>query len=122
MLRWVRTVLMARGHCFLVVMSCACDLQGISKQCFILLPFLISIPTADLFRLACTIIYCFVGCLLFTPVNGPAKQERKFVQDFFSNTEDFSQLRLSTEGTYASLIITAYPIDNHVSAISLKRL
>ncbi|XP_036442146.1 patched domain-containing protein 3-like [Colossoma macropomum] len=43
----------------------------------------------------------------FTPVNGLAKRERAFVQDNFQNTGDFSQLRLSTEGTYGSLIITA---------------
>ncbi|KAL7874419.1 hypothetical protein SRHO_G00053890 [Serrasalmus rhombeus] len=43
----------------------------------------------------------------FTPVNGLAKRERAFVQDHFRNTEDFSQLRLSTEGTYGSLIITS---------------
>lgn len=42
----------------------------------------------------------------FTPVNGLAKQERMFVQEYFTNSEDFSQIRLSTEGTYASLIIT----------------
>uniref|UniRef100_A0AAR2M1V0 Patched domain-containing protein 3 n=1 Tax=Pygocentrus nattereri TaxID=42514 RepID=A0AAR2M1V0_PYGNA len=43
----------------------------------------------------------------FTPVNGLAKRERAFVQDHFRNTEDFSQLRLSTEGTFGSLIITS---------------
>ncbi|XP_072535271.1 patched domain-containing protein 3-like [Salminus brasiliensis] len=48
----------------------------------------------------------------FTPVNGPAKQERKFIQDYFPNTGDFSQLRLSTEGTYASLIITGLQQEN----------
>ncbi|KAA0711772.1 Patched domain-containing protein 3 RND-type protein RNDEu-3 [Triplophysa tibetana] len=42
----------------------------------------------------------------FTPVNGPAKQERKTVEEYFSPSEEFSHLRLSTEGTYASLIIT----------------
>ncbi|KAA0702924.1 Patched domain-containing protein 3 RND-type protein RNDEu-3 [Triplophysa tibetana] len=42
----------------------------------------------------------------FTPVNGPAKQERKTVEEYFSPSEEFSHLRLSSEGTYASLIIT----------------
>ncbi|XP_056618600.1 patched domain-containing protein 3-like isoform X2 [Triplophysa dalaica] len=42
----------------------------------------------------------------FTPANGPAKQERKIVLKYFPQSEEFSQLRLSSEGTYASLIIT----------------
>ncbi|KAA0702919.1 Patched domain-containing protein 3 RND-type protein RNDEu-3 [Triplophysa tibetana] len=42
----------------------------------------------------------------FTPVNGPAKQEREIVLKYFPKSEEFSQLRLSSEGTYASLIIT----------------
>ncbi|KAG9340098.1 hypothetical protein JZ751_022021, partial [Albula glossodonta] len=41
----------------------------------------------------------------FTPVNGPAKQERNFVKDNFpQNDAMFSSQRLYTEGTYASLI------------------
>ncbi|XP_067285708.1 patched domain-containing protein 3-like [Pseudorasbora parva] len=42
----------------------------------------------------------------FTPTNGPAKLERAFVVENFPQSEEFSQLRLSSEGTYASLIIT----------------
>ncbi|XP_059404418.1 patched domain-containing protein 3-like isoform X1 [Carassius carassius] len=42
----------------------------------------------------------------FTPVNGPAKLERAFVVETFSQSEEFSQLRLTSEGTYASVIIT----------------
>ncbi|KAG1928572.1 patched domain-containing protein 3-like [Pimephales promelas] len=42
----------------------------------------------------------------FTPVNGPAKLERAIVVENFPQSEEFSQLRLSSEGTYASLIIT----------------
>ncbi|XP_067285730.1 patched domain-containing protein 3-like [Pseudorasbora parva] len=42
----------------------------------------------------------------FTPINGPAKLERAFVVENFPQSEEFSQLRLSSEGTYASLIIT----------------
>jgi len=42
----------------------------------------------------------------FTPVNGPAKLERAIVVENFPRSEEFSQLRLSSEGTYASLIIT----------------
>ncbi|KAG7455215.1 hypothetical protein MATL_G00254230 [Megalops atlanticus] len=41
----------------------------------------------------------------FTPVNGPAKKERQVVQDQFPfNDSEFSQLRMYSEGTYASLI------------------
>ncbi|XP_072530653.1 patched domain-containing protein 3-like [Salminus brasiliensis] len=43
----------------------------------------------------------------FTPNNGLAKAERAFVKDRFPASEAFSQLRLYTEGTYASLIITS---------------
>ncbi len=43
----------------------------------------------------------------FTPVNGPAKMERAFVAENFPPSEEFSQLRLSSDGTYASLIITS---------------
>ncbi|XP_016319918.1 patched domain-containing protein 3-like, partial [Sinocyclocheilus anshuiensis] len=42
----------------------------------------------------------------FTPVNGPAKLERAIVLENFPQSEDFSQLRLASDGTYASLIIT----------------
>ncbi|XP_051573915.1 patched domain-containing protein 3-like [Myxocyprinus asiaticus] len=42
----------------------------------------------------------------FTPVNGPAKMERKIVEEYFPQSEEFSHLRLSSEGTFASLIIT----------------
>ncbi|XP_048862074.1 patched domain-containing protein 3 [Brienomyrus brachyistius] len=43
----------------------------------------------------------------FTPVNGPAKQERSFIKDNFPyNMSMFSSQRLYTEGTFASLIIT----------------
>ncbi|KPP59988.1 patched domain-containing protein 3-like [Scleropages formosus] len=41
----------------------------------------------------------------FTPVDGPAKKERRFVQDHFPHLDShFSPLRLHTEGVYASLI------------------
>ncbi|XP_051722044.1 patched domain-containing protein 3-like [Ctenopharyngodon idella] len=42
----------------------------------------------------------------FTPVNGPAKLERAIVVENFPQSEEFSQFRLVSEGTYASLIIT----------------
>ncbi|XP_067280252.1 patched domain-containing protein 3-like [Pseudorasbora parva] len=42
----------------------------------------------------------------FTPVNGPAKMERAIVVEHFPQSEEFSQLRLASEGTFASLIIT----------------
>ncbi|XP_061111972.1 patched domain-containing protein 3 [Conger conger] len=41
----------------------------------------------------------------FTPVNGPAKKERSFVQaNFPENDSMFSVQRLTTEGTYAAII------------------
>ncbi|XP_036376014.1 patched domain-containing protein 3-like [Megalops cyprinoides] len=44
----------------------------------------------------------------FTPVNGPAKMERQFVQENFNMSDsDFSYMRLDTEGTYASLIVVS---------------
>ncbi|XP_051743082.1 patched domain-containing protein 3 isoform X7 [Ctenopharyngodon idella] len=42
----------------------------------------------------------------FTPINGPAKLERAIVVENFPQSEEFSQLRLVSEGSYASLIIT----------------
>ncbi|XP_073728789.1 patched domain-containing protein 3-like [Misgurnus anguillicaudatus] len=48
----------------------------------------------------------------FTPVNGPAKQERKIVEEYFQQTEEFSHLRLSSEGSYASLIVTGLEGEN----------
>ncbi|KAM9553347.1 patched domain-containing protein 3-like [Salvelinus alpinus] len=43
---------------------------------------------------------------MFTPMNGPAKDERRVVKEYFpQNDSDFSRLRLYTEGTFASLII-----------------
>ncbi|XP_076827962.1 patched domain-containing protein 3-like [Brachyhypopomus gauderio] len=42
----------------------------------------------------------------FTPLNGPAKHERAFIQEHFKNNGPFSQFRLTTEGCYASVIIT----------------
>ncbi|XP_031439714.1 patched domain-containing protein 3-like [Clupea harengus] len=41
----------------------------------------------------------------FTPVNGQAKTEREYVKTYFPHSDEFSQLRLYTEGTYASLIV-----------------
>ncbi|XP_063062244.1 patched domain-containing protein 3 [Engraulis encrasicolus] len=40
----------------------------------------------------------------FTPKNGPAKTERQFVKEYFPQTDEFSSLRLYTDGTYASII------------------
>ncbi|XP_073672370.1 patched domain-containing protein 3-like [Paramisgurnus dabryanus] len=42
----------------------------------------------------------------FTPVNGPAKLERETVVKHLRQPEEFSLLRLVSEGKYASLIIT----------------
>ncbi|XP_034743167.1 patched domain-containing protein 3 [Etheostoma cragini] len=44
----------------------------------------------------------------FTPVNGQAKLERKYIQEIFpGNVSMFSRLRLSTDGNYATLIATS---------------
>ncbi|XP_069020742.1 patched domain-containing protein 3-like [Embiotoca jacksoni] len=41
----------------------------------------------------------------FTPVDGPAKMERKYIEETFpGNDSMFSSLRLSTDGNYATLI------------------
>ncbi|XDV21748.1 hypothetical protein PO909_026772 [Leuciscus waleckii] len=48
----------------------------------------------------------------FTPVNGPAKLERAIVVEHFPQSEEFSQLRLASDGTYASLIITGLQGEN----------
>ncbi|KAM3866065.1 patched domain-containing protein 3 [Diretmus argenteus] len=41
----------------------------------------------------------------FTPVNGQAKMERKYIQETFPGDDSmFSSLRLSTDGTYATFI------------------
>ncbi|XP_048049012.1 patched domain-containing protein 3-like [Megalobrama amblycephala] len=48
----------------------------------------------------------------FTPVNGPAKLEREIVVENFPQSEEFSELRLASEGTYASLIITGLQGEN----------
>ncbi|XP_041717512.2 patched domain-containing protein 3-like [Coregonus clupeaformis] len=43
---------------------------------------------------------------MFTPIDGPAKDERQVVKKYFPQDDsDFSRLRLYTEGTFASLII-----------------
>ena len=41
----------------------------------------------------------------FTPANGQAKTERQYVKTYFPHSDEFSQLRLYTEGAYASLIV-----------------
>lgn len=40
----------------------------------------------------------------FTPKNGPAKTERAYIEEHFPHDEEFSTLRLYTDGTFASLI------------------
>ena len=45
----------------------------------------------------------------FTPRNGLAKEERAFVKQHFPHREEFSRMRLYTEGVYASLIIVVKP-------------
>lgn len=44
----------------------------------------------------------------FTPVDGRAKEERRYIQETFPGNESmFSRLRLSTGGNYATLIATS---------------
>lgn len=44
----------------------------------------------------------------FTPVDGPAKEERRYIQETFPGNESmFSSLRLSTGGNYATFIATS---------------
>lgn len=44
----------------------------------------------------------------FTPVDGQAKEERRYILETFPGNESvFSRLRLSTSGTYATLIATS---------------
>ncbi|KAK7152398.1 hypothetical protein R3I93_010571 [Phoxinus phoxinus] len=56
----------------------------------------------------------------FTPVNGPAKWERAIVVDNFPQSEEFSQLRLASEGTYASFIITGLHGENILTEAAFK--
>ncbi|KAK7174086.1 hypothetical protein R3I93_001304 [Phoxinus phoxinus] len=55
----------------------------------------------------------------FTPVNGPAKLERAIVVKYFPQSEEFSQLRLASEGTYASLIFTGLHGENILTKAAL---
>uniref|UniRef100_A0A4W5M0P2 Patched domain-containing protein 3 n=1 Tax=Hucho hucho TaxID=62062 RepID=A0A4W5M0P2_9TELE len=72
---------------------------------------------------------------MFTPMNGPAKDERQVVKEYFPQDDsDFSRLRLYTEGTFASLIIVTpaaniltipaftniFDIDSEVKAIEVE--
>lgn len=45
----------------------------------------------------------------FTPVNGRAKTERKYIQETFpgTNESEFSRVRISTDGNYATFIATS---------------
>ncbi|XP_062336307.1 patched domain-containing protein 3-like [Osmerus eperlanus] len=55
----------------------------------------------------------------FTPVNGPAKDARLIVETYFPNNDsEFSRLRLYTEGTFVSLILsdTENVLSNNVFA------
>ncbi|XP_052409849.1 patched domain-containing protein 3 [Carassius gibelio] len=58
----------------------------------------------------------------FTPVNGPAKMERAFVVENFPQSEEFSQLRLSSDGTYASLIITGLHGENILTEAAFNNI
>lgn len=44
----------------------------------------------------------------FTPVDGPAKMERKYIQETFpGNDSEFSRMRLSTDGNYATFMASS---------------
>lgn len=58
----------------------------------------------------------------FTPVNGPAKLERAIVVEHFPQSEEFSQLRLASEGTYASLIITDLQGENILTEAAFNEI
>ncbi|CAM4652603.1 unnamed protein product [Leuciscus chuanchicus] len=58
----------------------------------------------------------------FTPVNGPAKWERAFVVEHFPQSEEFSQLRLASEGTYASLIFTGLHGENILTKAAFNEI
>ncbi|XP_059412939.1 patched domain-containing protein 3-like [Carassius carassius] len=58
----------------------------------------------------------------FTPVNAPAKMERAFVVENFPQSEEFSQLRLSSDGTYASLIITGLHGENILTEAAFNNI
>ncbi|XP_051743077.1 patched domain-containing protein 3 isoform X2 [Ctenopharyngodon idella] len=58
----------------------------------------------------------------FTPVNGPAKLERAIVVENFPQSEEFSQLRLASEGTYASLIITGLQGENILNEAAFNNI
>ncbi|XP_060900293.1 patched domain-containing protein 3 [Labrus mixtus] len=53
----------------------------------------------------------------FTPVYGPAKTERRYIQETFpGNDSMFSRLRLSTDGNYATFIATS---DRNILTVEL---
>ncbi|XP_067223018.1 patched domain-containing protein 3-like [Chanodichthys erythropterus] len=58
----------------------------------------------------------------FTPINGPAKLERAIVVEHFPQSEEFSQLRLASEGTYASLIITGLQGENILNEAAFSNI
>ncbi|XP_056315234.1 patched domain-containing protein 3 [Danio aesculapii] len=58
----------------------------------------------------------------FTPVNGPAKRDREIVAEHFPQSDEFSQLRLISEGTYASLIITGLQGENILTKEAFKEI
>nr|XP_021327233.1 patched domain-containing protein 3 isoform X2 [Danio rerio] len=58
----------------------------------------------------------------FTPVNGPAKRDREIVAEHFPPSDEFSQLRLMSEGTYASLIITDLQGENILTAAAFEEI
>ncbi|XP_033837835.1 patched domain-containing protein 3 [Periophthalmus magnuspinnatus] len=57
----------------------------------------------------------------FTPLDGPAKMERKYIQETFPrNGTEFSSIRMTTDGTYATLI--AATDTNILSVESLQEI
>ncbi|ROL41333.1 Patched domain-containing protein 3 [Anabarilius grahami] len=58
----------------------------------------------------------------FTPVNGHAKSERKIVVKHFPQSKEFSEFRLASEGTYASLIITGLQRENILNEAAFSEI
>lgn len=91
---------------------CACfermgHFIGSHPWCFLIVPLVLSMSLGSGFRLLRDRMSTGIE-EQFTPVDGEAKTERKYIQETFPGNETtFSRLRLSTDGNYATLIATS---------------
>ncbi|KAL4624630.1 patched domain-containing protein 3-like [Arapaima gigas] len=86
-------------------------LVGQNPWCFLVVPLLISAAFGTGFQLLKEREALDIEDQ-FTPVDGPAKKERWFVQDHFPHLDlHFSPVRMHTEGMYASLIAVSSSSD-----------